>query len=223
MPNTLTVAIDPADVETLRTCYQRVVLLQPANSNLRYEIAWAVLPPAATIQVSWGDDHRVASSTSGVTAGQVVTAAFSAPATAGSRYTLTDAGFDTGTPVEGVGYQILDAVNRPSRIAVGLLQELTTGDGTSLLPIWMQPIMFNQLASLTATKAVQIFVASGVTCGMVLDSDWLTTRRSDRCAEVTVVAGPQLTLDFRAQTAWTATYDRATNSFVPGVRPARGN
>lgn len=170
----LTVQIDGTDLPTLLAAGQQTVLvrqLKDAGQN----VAWAVLALAPNRTMTWNSDYSLFGSNTPNVTGNVVGVAASTAAVLRCDYDYSAAGFSTPTPDGSLSADMVQASNTvpastaPS-VMLGLAQAYAVDGGTAgaAQPLNAQTVPALQIAQYTVSQDVWIYLASGISAGMIV-------------------------------------------------------
>lgn len=169
----LTVQIDAADLPTLQSAGEQIVLVREL-ADAGNTVAWIVLPLAPNHQLSWDDDYALfASGTPNIVGNRIVVTA-GTTALAQCAYRYGTGGFQGPTPDAGLDadqVQVTNAIpagTAPS-VVLGLAQACGI-DGTAAgnpQPLNAQTVPALQIALFTQSQNLWIYLASGVAAGTI--------------------------------------------------------
>jgi hypothetical protein len=224
----LTLQISSTDLPTLQAAGQQIVLVRKL-ANAGQNVAWAAIPLAQNRLVSWNDSYAIYASTTPNAIGNVILSTAQTSATLQCSYSLSMTGFQGPIPdptLPAAAVRITNTVpagTAPSML-MGLAQAfaLDGGSAGTAQPLNAQTVPAQQIAQFSAAQQLWIYLASGVSGGMILPPPLSGTNATAR-----QVFSTALLLSFSAATpAQTAMYSSTLGRFyatspAPGPMQAR--
>lgn len=175
MPNyQLTINFSVSDFMPLQQAAKQLVICKTVNGSAGPSIAWITFSPSIQNDLSWAENYLLYASNSNVLEGSLITPLEQSPAIATHQLPFTSsARFDSPTPdvslpAQSYGVVNLDTTQRAT--CFGLAQAATlSGTELEASPINASLVPPNQHAIFQPQETIQVFLASNIAPGMVIN------------------------------------------------------
>jgi hypothetical protein len=174
---TLDLSIGAADLETIKTAGENIIVAKPVNSATGTpNVAWLSINPLEGNQITWTEDYAMFASTTSVSGGANIfqVSATSYPADDGMCYEFDANGAFGGSvmapdPVTVGQYSSLNNYTADPAMTFGLTQSANTTSGIyTLSPLNAQSVPSNQQVIFTPFTIVWVWLEASLKSGVVL-------------------------------------------------------
>jgi hypothetical protein len=162
----LTVQIDATDLPVLQGAGEQIVLVRRL-ADAGSPVAWITIPLAQNNVVTWDDQYVLFGASVAAAVGQVVIMNNTTDAVLQNRYSYTASGFSAPTPDGSLPSATVQIQNGDGGAnAFGLAQSCSLSRQAS--PLNSQSVPAKQFVRFTASQSLWVYLASGISSGMVV-------------------------------------------------------